>query len=497
MKVSFIHPNLHGELITNLGLAYLMTVTQSRHKVSLIDLAFHRDNWKNYIKWKIKKNRPDVIAVSCLTFNFNTALKIVSFIKEMDPSIPTIFGGIHPTLLPEEVLSHHLVDTICIGEGEETFPDYLEHLEKGSSLKNVKGIWFKENGKIFRNELRPLVSNLDNIPFPNWDLWEMEKYFTISPHAKLIEMLGSRGCPYSCTYCSNHALRNLLPGKYVRFRSPENIIEEIKINKEKYWHQGFRYIEFWDEIFGMNKKILERFCRLYIEEGFNHEIFWICNNRADLVTESWARFVKNAGCMLVQMGIEAGNEKIRNQIYQKNLSTDQIVKAANILHNYDIMMRFNLMLGGPGETISTMEESVQIVEKLKPESFFFSIFQPLPKTEILQKITELQGDINYNGWNSNPDFWQKSLLNLPHLKSKDIVKFKRKMTSKIVWKSLWQGLSLRKFKFIKDILKFLIIIKPKYHILLQFLMVFTIRQYQIGDWIRRNEEKLSKVSLCE
>ncbi|MDD1776761.1 MAG: B12-binding domain-containing radical SAM protein, partial [Candidatus Helarchaeota archaeon] len=383
------------------------------------------------------------------------------------------------------------------GEGEETFPDYLTHLEKGSSLKDVKGIWFKENGKIMRNELRPLVSNLDSIPFPNWDLWESEKYFNISPHAKLIEMLGSRGCPYSCTYCSNYALRNLLPGKYVRFRSPENIIEEIKINKEKYWKKGFRYIEFWDEIFGMNKKILEQFCKLYIEEGLNHEIFWICNNRADLVTEAWARLVKNAGCMLVQMGIEAGNEKIRNQIYQKKVTTEEIINATKILKKNDILMRFNLMIGGPGETISTMEESVQIVDKLTPELCFFSIFQPLPKTEIIKKINELQGNINYAGWNFNPDFWQKSLLNLPNLKGKDIVKFKQLISIKYMWIYFWQGLSLRNLNFIKDTLKFLLVIKPRHHILLASLVTFTIKQYKIEDWIKRNKQKLSKVNLCE
>jgi radical SAM superfamily enzyme YgiQ (UPF0313 family) len=497
MKVSFIHPNLYGELITNIGLAYLMTVTQSAHQVSLIDLAFHRPNWKNYVEGMITKSHPDVIAVSCLTFNFSIALKIISFIKEIDPTIPTIFGGIHPTLLPEEVLSYELVDAICIGEGEETFPEYLEHLEKNISLKGVKGIWFKENGQIIRNELRPLVSDLDSLPFPNWDLWDLDKYFKVPPHIKTIEMLSSRGCPYSCTYCSNYALRHLLPGKYVRFRSPENVINEIKLLKEKYQRKGFHFIDFWDEIFGLNKNVMKQFCKLYIEEGLNKEFFWTCNNRADLVTEEWAQLVKSAGCMLVEMGVEAGNEKIRNKIYHKNISTEQIINATKILNKNDIMMRFNLMLGGPGETVSTMEESVRIVDQLKPESFFFSIFQPLPKTEILKKINELQGSINYNGWNNNPDFWQKSLLDLPHLKSKDIVKFKRKITLKYIWNYFWLGLSLRNFTFIKDILKFLLIIKLRYHLLLQFLMVYTIRQYQIRDWIKRNEKNFSKVELCE
>lgn len=486
MKVFFIYPNLRGEFIPSIGLAYLMTVTQSSHDVSLIDPTFHRGNWQNYVERLVKRKKPDLIAASCLTFNFSDALKIVSYIKSFYPDIPTIFGGIHPTLLPEQVLSYDLVDAICIGEGEETFPEYLEKIEHNKSLNGTRGLWYKENGKIIRNELRPLVADLNNLPFPNWDLWEIDNYLTHSPRLNFIEMLGSRGCPYNCTFCSNYALRQLLPGTYVRFRSAENVIDEIKLMKNKYQKRGFRYIYFWDEIFGINKKILREFCRLYIEEGLDREIFWSVNNRADLVTEEWARLVKKAGCFMVQMGIEAGNERIRNEIYHKNVSTPQIIKATGILKKTDILMRFNLILGGPEETIQTMEESFQIVNQLKPESFFFSIFQPLPKTQILQKIQELQGSIDEEGWKNNPDFWNKSIINLPNLNNKTIEKFKRKITLKVIWQSFWQGLSSRGLIFIKDTLKFLFITKPKYHVLLQFLMVYTIRNYQYEDWIKRN-----------
>jgi len=491
MKISFIFPNLRGELIANIGLAYLMSITELNHKTSLIDPTFYRGDWKKYVEWKVKKEKPEVIAASCLTFNYYDALKIVAYIKQILPNVKTIFGGIHPTLLPEEVLSNHLVDAVCIGEGEDTIIDYLDCLEKGKSLSDVKGIWFKENGLFIRNRLRPLIKNLDSLTNPNWDLWEISKYLKIPPHMKTIEMLGSRGCPYSCTYCSNYILRKILPGKYVRFRSPQNIIDEILVLKEKYWKKGFRFIYFWDEIFGLNKRNLEEFCSLYIQEGLHEEIFWTCNNRADLVTTEWAQLVKKAGCYLVRMGIEAGNERIRNIIYQKNISTQKIVNASKILKQNDILTRFNLILGGPGENITTMNESVQIVDQLKPESFFFSIFQPLPKTAILEKIKDLQGKIAEVDWQNNPDFWNKCIIDFPNLKSKDVEKFKQKITIKYMWQFFWQGLSMRRLTFFKDVLKFIISIKPRYHILLQYLMVYTIRRYQIDDWIKRNIKKSS------
>ena len=486
MRVSFVNPNLQGELIPNIGLAYLMTVTDPFHEISLIDLTFHRNNWKTFVKTMIIKYRPEVVAISCLTFNFEISLKILSYIKEIDPTINSIFGGIHPTLLPKEVLAHELVDAICIGEGEETFLEYLNQLEKGESLKGIKGIWFKENGKIIHNELRPLIPNLDNLPFPNWDLWDIGKYLKSPSHMHYMDILASRGCPYNCTYCSNHALRRILPGKYVRYRSAENIINEIKSMKEKYQRMGFKFINFWDEIFGLNKKILEEFCQKYIDEGLHEEIFWTCNNRADLVSEKWARLVKKAGCFLVRMGIESGNETIRNKIYNKKITNQQIVDATRILKKNDIMIRFNLMLGGPGETIGTMEESVKIVKKLKPDTFFFSIFQPLPKTRIIEKIRKLKGKIYENGWKNNPNFLQKSLIDFPHLKRKDIEKFKKKITLKFIWSFFWQGLALKNFIFIKDIIKFFASIKPRHHILIQYLLIYTIRKYQIQAWLKRN-----------
>jgi hypothetical protein len=144
-----------------------------------------------------------------------------------------------------------------------------------------------------------------------------------------------------------------------------------------------------------------------------------------------------------------------------------------------------------------MEESVRVVDELKPESFFFSIFQPLPKTEILEKIAEINGCIDEEGWRNNPDFWNKSIVDLPNLRSKDIEKFKQKITLKYIWKFFWQGLALRNITFIRDILNFIIKIKPKYHILLQYLMVYTIRRYQIDDWIKRHKRNLSGVEICE
>lgn len=148
-------------------------------------------------------------------------------IKGVYPNVPIIYGGVHPTLLPEETIKHSLVDAICIGEGEKTIVEYLNRLEKGES-PNVKGIWYKENGKIVRNSLRPFIQNLDSLPFPNWDYWNIEKYFKTFFIPNSLSILSSRGCPYNCSFCSNRAIASAIPGRYYRIRFAENVIEEIK-----------------------------------------------------------------------------------------------------------------------------------------------------------------------------------------------------------------------------------------------------------------------------
>ncbi|NVM30983.1 MAG: B12-binding domain-containing radical SAM protein [Candidatus Helarchaeota archaeon] len=486
MKIALIFPNLRGEFSPTLGLTYLATALAQYHRVSIMDFTFHKKWWKKFLQTQMRIFKPDIIGVSCFTFNFYDGLRIAQEVKKDHPDISIIFGGIHPTLMPIETLKYDEIDAVCIGEGEITFPEYLNNIEKGISLKGVEGIWYKENGQIIKNKIRPLIEDLDSIPFPNWRFWNMDLYLKVPPHNNVIDMLGSRGCPYNCTYCSNHALRQILPGKYLRFRSAENIIEEIKQLKERYWRKGFRHIYFWDENFILDKRIFNRFCQLYKEEGLHKEIIWTVNMRADLITDDWAEKAKKAGCYQVRLGVETGSDYIRNVIYNKKITNEQIKKSTHILKKNDIMMRFNIMLGGPCETIETMKSSVRLVDELQPEIMFFAIFQPLPKTEILNTIKKIRGFVLEDQWKDNPDFWSKSLVKQPHLSQRFLENFTRKTLLKYVWKFFWLGLRMRQLKFLKDLIVFFTKIKPKHHILTIYASYHTIRNYQNEDWKIRN-----------
>ncbi len=490
MKVALIHPNIRGEFYPSLGLTYIATILAQHHKVSIWDFTFHKKWWKKFLKIQMQKIKPEIIGITSLTYNFFDGLRIAKVIRREYPDIPIIFGGIHPTLMPKETLAYDEIDAICIGEGEITFLEYINNLERGISLKNVQGIWFKENGHIIKNEVRPLIEDLDVIPFPDWRFWNLDLYLKVPPHTNTIDVLASRGCPFDCSFCSNHILRQILPGKYLRFRSAKKIIEEIKILKENYWQKGFRIIYFWDENFLLDKKIFNQFCKLYREEGLNKEIIWTVNMRANLITNEWAETAKKAGCFQVRLGIESGSDFIRNEIYNKNVTTQEIRKTTEILKRNDIMMRFNMMLGGPCETEETMKSTVHLIDELEPEIFFFAIFQPLPKTRILETIKKYHGVVNEDLWKENPDFWRKALVDQPNLSQKYIEYFTNKTLLKYVWKFFWQGLKMRRFTFLKDLLHFFTKIMPKYQVLPIYAAYHTIKSYQVNDWKIRNRFSL-------
>ena len=225
MNILLVNPNLPlqskvGDYeLPNIGLAYLISSVELKHTVRLIDTTFHVKNYQEYILEKIKDFHPDVVGFSTTTFNFKNSLKLAQFIKEAipDPDIHFVWGGIHPTLASEETLAEPLVDAICIGEGEISFLAYLDKIAAGQQPYDVEGIWFKDKqSNVVKNKLRPFIQDLDSLPFPSWDHFETKKYLEFSRRGFMF--LASRGCPFSCTFCSSPAVGKLIPGKYHRTR---------------------------------------------------------------------------------------------------------------------------------------------------------------------------------------------------------------------------------------------------------------------------------------
>lgn len=390
MKTVFIDPNLSGMISQNVGLAYVLSSVEKEHAVRLLDLTFQANGYKKYILTELAREKPDLIGLSVTSFSLPASLEISRLIKSSYPEIQIIWGGGYPTLFPEESINYPCVDAVCIGEGEISALEYLNRLNDGRKL-DVEGIWHKDKkGQVHRNRLRPFNENIDALAFPDWGHWNIEKHLQKNLYfvPGAIKLLASRGCPYNCSFCSNEAIRRAIPGKYYRQRSPENIVAEIKMNAAKYSAKGFKTIHFADEIFGLHQEFLQDFCALFKEEGLDKEFSWCCATRPDVLTQDWVRIAKDAGCVWVWLGVESGDEDIRNKVYRKNISTEQIIKATGYLRDFGIAYNFSLMIGCPEDTRETIARSMELVKQTRPSTFDVSFYQPLPKTELGLRVLQ-------------------------------------------------------------------------------------------------------------
>jgi anaerobic magnesium-protoporphyrin IX monomethyl ester cyclase len=452
LKIVFIDPNLSGMLSQNVGLAYVISSVEKRHKVKLLDLTFQSEKYKKYILMQLENEKPDLVGLSVTSFSFRVSLEISQLIKIRYPATQIIWGGGYPTLFPEESISQSPIDAICIGEGEISALEYLNRLEAGQEL-NVEGIWYKDTkGQLHKNPLRSFKENIDDLVFPNWDHWSIEKHLQKSLYfiPGAVKFLASRGCPYNCSFCSSEAIRNAIPGKYYRARAPQNIIQEIKFNESKYWEKGFRIIHFADEIFGLNYDFLQDFCRLFKEEGLNKKFSWCCATRADIITQDWARIAADSGCVWVWLGIESADEHIRNGVYAKKITQDQIIKATNYLRNNGIAYNFSMMIGCPEDTRETIAQSMQLIKTLNPATFDISFYQPLPKTQLgsrVLKTMEVKEITSMQQFNSPRMRTQSlSIVDLNKIMCKiRLIKFLR---------FFLLGLKTKKMVFILDIIKY-------------------------------------------
>ena len=240
----------------------------------------------------------------------------------------------------------------------------------------------KKDNKIFKNKLRPLIDNLDDIPFPDREIVnEKEPFFA---QLEMKRFLTSRGCPFQCTYCFNKKYNALYlgNGKMLRRRSVDNVIQEIKQVRGRYVMKAVKFV---DDTFNLNEDWLKEFCYKYKREI---NLPFICNIRADLVKGYMIKNMSDANCVAVYMAIETGNEKIRKEILGRNMSNEQIINACRLLKKYNIKIVTQNMLGIPSETLEQEYETIYLNSKCRPERAEFSILQPYPDTELSKYAIE-------------------------------------------------------------------------------------------------------------
>jgi radical SAM superfamily enzyme YgiQ (UPF0313 family) len=456
MRVLLIVPNMNShDAMPSLSVAHLngFINEKSNHVASIADLSYHKKDWKKYLLNKIKEEKPDLIGFSVLSFNYPEAIMIARFIKDYF-TIKIIFGGVHVILAPEEVIENNAIDIISIGEGEQVLKELLD---KSLNCENIHGIWYKQDGIVIKNKKRKLISNLDTLAFPDFKDFEIERYFIVNHNH--FPIMASRGCPYNCTYCSNHVLRKNLEGKYVRFRSVDSVIKEIELRINQYSNRGLKFFYFFDDTFISNTKFILEFCKKYKEKGFHTRFKWTANVRANLVTEEIIKAMKDAGCYEVRMGVESGNDYIRNSVYKRNMSHQQLINTFRITKKYYLQLRLDFIIGAPYETLDMMEESLQLAKQSKGDRIFFARLYPFPGTEI-KTICEKEQTIQ-----QNIPFGEKGMPPVERTKfvtKKQLNKFAKKISKWQIQRYINQGLKMRGFLYIWDIFLFLLYYKHKY-----------------------------------
>ena len=386
MKIVFIYNGAE-----NLGIEYISSYLKSKgHKVfllydpalfsgglvpsnKLLSRAFSLDD---RIVSKAVEYNPDMVAFSAHTGNYRWCLSIAARIKHL-LNVPIVFGGVHPTAVPETVLANDFIDFAITGEGEFAMLDLITSLEKGPAsedLLNTPNICLRYQGRIIVNRPRPYIRDLDALPFPDKDLF----YDKVPMLAKQYLIVTSRGCPYSCTYCSNNMYHKLYceEKKHVRIRSPQNVIEELMHAKSQW---NIQMVAFFDDVFTSSESWLAEFIPLY---KLKINLPFSCNTNPMMISEKTTALLKEGGCWLVTMGIQSGSERIRREIFERFDSNERIVRAVSYIKSAGIKISVDNIFGAPSENEEDLKQSLILYNKIKPDRIFTLWLTYFPGTKI-------------------------------------------------------------------------------------------------------------------
>lgn len=426
MKILLIYPNVvESPKDISLGLGIISAMLkEKKHKVELIDTTF-KITLKEIIK-RFKRFNPDLVGVTAATNDLYNAINICSLIKKIK-KVPIVCGGYHTTIAPEDIVKQDCFDIAAIGEAEYSFLKLIDSIEKGEINYNLKNLWFKKQGKIIRNPIGKLTQDLDKLPFADRELFDYQRY--INSNRGLATFLSTKGCPFQCSYCINKVLIEKYKGKgkYLRFRSVENLFQEIKQVIHDY---KVKEIEFYDDTFTLDKKRLKEFCERYPKEiGLP---FYV-NTRVNSVTKQDFQMLKKAGCIRASIGIEAGDPEIRNPVLKRNQTEEQIINTFKWAKEAGLKTYSFNMIGIPYETKESIKKTIELNKKINPDYVGVSIFNAFKGTELydlcLKKnwLTNTYSKSYFQSTNvKHPNFTSKQLKKIRDKFGFEVYKYKNK-----------------------------------------------------------------------
>lgn len=418
---------------------------RNSHCTILVDIVankplINKSQYK-YIKKKINDFNPRLIGFTVFETGFYWVKQICDFIKKINPSIITIAGGYYPTLSPENVINYDSVDIICRGEGEYALLELVNRLESNNEIKNIDNLWIKQKGIIHRNKIGPLIENLDDLPFWDRKMYDYQNHLNLSRKgSRNVKVMAARGCPYHCTYCSNRYFKELYPNKdkYVRMRTVDHVIEELIYLRNNF---DFDYVGFHDDDLTLFSDWLKEFSEKYKKEI---NIPFYCAARAETCSEENLDYLKMAGCFMVLIGIECGDEKFRKKMMNRKMSNKLILDVCKRIKKRKMLLWTFNMVGMPGENRRQVLKTILLNWRIGPDFAMTSIFYPFKGTE-MGDLCYQEGLVNLKKKERIGSYANDTILDHPNISDLEMKIFK--------YLTIFSALRTRKGFFYNELLE--------------------------------------------
>ncbi|MBL7177012.1 MAG: B12-binding domain-containing radical SAM protein [Desulfobacteraceae bacterium] len=420
LSISFLDKPLQSPMFIPFGISYIATsLKRTDHTVRLLALG-NRKGSVDKLRMELNRQKPELVCLTAVSSKYHFVRSLARVIRLRCPNAYILIGGPHATLNPESVIREDCFDAVCIGEGEKAVALLAGQLANGGHPSDINNLWIKFGKQIQKNPQDPFMADLDALPHINrgmWDEWIAEKTL----HGPSI--LVGRGCPNRCTYCSNHALAKKGTGKWVRVRSPEDIVKELETVVKHYPDVNFVYLEVEDLSTNLEYALalcsrLETFnAKRDKPIGFGVNL---CVRRRTIEDEGLFRRMKRAGFVFINVGLESGSERIRNEILRRpKYSNDDFVQFCDLARKYGIEVNVYVLIGLPGETGVDLKATIDCLKRSNHSSLIPSIFYPYPGTDLYQKMKE-QGLLKNNALLDANQERYRARINYPGLSRKRI-----------------------------------------------------------------------------
>lgn len=435
MKVLLIFPPLRKEQQLNtttvmppLGIMTIAAVLENAgYKVEILDLNFLSRkgfSWEQ-LKESIKGKKPDMIGITCTTPAVINVLQIADMIKSINSKIFVAVGGPHASAMPRDLLTiGESIDVVVIGEGEYTSLELLKFLQNKIELEDIKGIAYREDGKIILTPARPYIENLDELPLPARHLFPyLNKYYFVGHcYNKLpvTSMITSRGCPHNCDFCTQAVF-----GRKYRTRSAEHVVAEMEELIKKY---GIKSIMIVDDTFTLDKKRVYTICKLIRNKKLS--VSWLCYAGIQEVDKDLLIEMKKAGCYQIYYGIESGSQKILNMM-NKGITVEQIRSAVRDAKEAGLEVRGQFMFGYPSETSEEIKRTINFAKELDLDYAEFGITTPLPGSKLYswavsQGKFKLQNRHDFEIFREGTSIFLNPVVSLGEISKKELIKYTKK-----------------------------------------------------------------------